>query len=107
MFVRMAIAGALVLGVKWIGSLCGETAMTVLAVAPILSGYLFCVTTRKSTNEEKERQALWSALGMIPGAIFYLGIAVAPFLGFDPKYAIALGASAWLFSALSLRAFSK
>ncbi len=101
--VQVLFASALVTLTPIIGKAMGASVAGMISVAPILSAYVLLTSTAGSTLTAKAEQTLWSAVGMVPGAIFYLALYVAMRCHLSPNVGLACGVGAWFLSALIFR----
>lgn len=103
LIVKVFFASVLVALTPVVGKALGASAAGMLSVAPILSAYVLLTSTSGQSLDVKTEQTLWSALGMAPGAAFYLAFYVALRYHLHPSVGLAFGFAAWFLCALIFR----
>ncbi|MBQ9875138.1 MAG: hypothetical protein IJM30_11830 [Thermoguttaceae bacterium] len=101
--IKALVASALVIAVPMVGKALGDSAASLLGVAPVLSAFLLLTNSGSAAGTDKAEQALWSALGAIPCGIFYVAFYFALKGRLSIPVALLIGVGAWFLAAALLR----
>ena len=101
--VQVLFASALVTLTPVVSKAMGGSVAGMISVAPILSAYVLLTSTAGASLAAKTEQTLWSAVGMVPGAVFYIAFYVALRCHLSQSVGLGCGVVAWFLCAALFR----